>query len=81
MYYILNLHIKEQINIVAFVGSALKGLNIEIFNNIKIALPPMNIQEELVRVLDNKYASIEDLKKKINYTEREIETVINEMFN
>ena len=81
LYYILNLHIKEQINIVAFVGSALKGLNIEIFNNIKIALPPMNIQEELVRVLDNKYASIEDLKKKINYTEREIETVINEMFN
>jgi len=66
---------------VAFVGSALKGLNIEIFNNIKIALPPMNIQEELVRVLDNKYASIEDLKKKINYTEREIETVINETFN
>ena len=81
LYYILNLHIKEQINIVAFVGSALKGLNIEIFNNIKIALPPMNIQEELVRVLDNKYASIEDLKKKINYTEREIETVINETFN
>jgi len=59
-------------------GSANKGLDIEAFLNIKIPLPPIEIQQRIVEQLDNIYENeIENSKKTIEGLEKSIESIMN----
>tara|TARA_Y100000389_G_scaffold47724_1_gene42891 strand:+ start:189 stop:2621 length:2433 start_codon:yes stop_codon:yes gene_type:complete len=77
LYYILNLKLKQTINNENFVGSTLKNLNINLFNNTKILLPTLEIQQRIVEQLDNIYENeIENSKKTIVGLEKSIESIM-----
>jgi restriction endonuclease S subunit len=58
-------------------GSANKGLDIEAFLNIKIPLPPIEIQERIVEQLDNIYENeINTSKEIINGLKKSIKTIM-----
>ena len=76
LYYILE-YLKEQINSNAFQGSGLNHLNIKIFENIQIPLPPLDLQQQIVNQLDNIYENeIENSKKTIDGLEKSIEGIM-----
>jgi len=76
LYYILN-NLKETINNEYFAGSTLKHLNMNLFNNLKVLLPPLDIQQKIVEQLDNIYDNeIENSKKTIEGLEKSIESIM-----
>lgn len=73
LYYVLD-YLKEQINSNAFQGSGLNHLNIKIFENIQVPLPPLDLQQQIVNQLDNIYENeIDNSKKTIEGLEKSIE--------
>ena len=58
-------------------GSANKSLSIDIFNKIKIPVPPLDVQNRIVEQLDNIYENeIESSKKIIDSLKMSIETIM-----
>jgi type I restriction enzyme M protein len=80
MYYYLitkQTYIEEKVS----KGTANKSLDIDIFNEMEVPLPSIEIQKQLVDNIDNNYKLIENLKNKINEIELKSNSYLNEILN
>ena len=76
MYYYLKENM-EDIKKVVIKGACQPSLNFEIFNKIKIPVPPLEVQNRIVEQLDNIYETeIESSKEVINSLKTSIESIM-----
>tara|TARA_Y100000389_G_C17458660_1_gene519997 strand:- start:1328 stop:3496 length:2169 start_codon:yes stop_codon:yes gene_type:complete len=76
MYYYLKENM-EEIKKVVIKGACQPSLNFEIFNKIKIPVPPLEVQNRIVEQLDNIYETeIESSKEVIKSLQFSIETIM-----
>lgn len=78
VYYYLsdNIYILEQ----GFKGAGLKHISKKYLQDIKIPLPPLQIQEKIVEVLDKAQELIDLRKKQIELLDKLIESTFYDMF-
>ena len=69
-YYLLS--IKDILTNNYLKGCANKSLDIEKFNNLKIPIPSLEVQNKIVEYLDNKNKIINDLEKEIDENQKEM---------
>ena len=61
-------------------GSCKKKLDIEIFKNYKIRIPPHEIQREILKKIEPKERLINQLEKNINRAEKEAKEIMDVLF-
>ena len=61
-------------------GNAQKNLNNEQFYKLKIPLPPLSVQEEIVREIEGNQKMIDENKKLISIFEGKIKETINKIY-
>jgi len=60
-------------------GTAQQNLDINEFNNLKIPIPPLNKQKEIVEYLDNNNEIIKNLEKEIEYNKKIAEDLFKQI--
>ncbi len=80
LYYMLNSNYFENRCISQSKGVAQKNLGITNLKKIKIPAPPMEIQEKIVKVLDQAQALIDKRKEQIEALDQLIESIFYTMF-
>lgn len=80
LYYMLNSNYFENRCISQSKGVAQKNLGITNLKKIKIPVPPMEIQEKIVKVLDQAQALIDKRKEQIEALDQLIESIFYTMF-
>lgn len=80
LYYMLNSSYFENRCISQSKGVAQKNLGITNLKNIKIPVPPMEIQEKIVKVLDQAQALIDKRKEQIEALDQLIESIFYTVF-
>lgn len=71
-----NIHILEE----GFRGAGLKHINQRYIKQIKVPVPPINIQKQIVEVLDEAQSLIDKRKEQIKLSDDLIESVFYDMF-
>jgi type I restriction-modification system DNA methylase subunit len=79
LYNLLNVNI-DLFNKYFQSGSCKKKLDIEIFKNYKIRIPPPEIQREILRKIEPKERLINQLEKNINRAEKEAKEIMDVLF-
>ncbi|MEO8148053.1 MAG: restriction endonuclease subunit S [Bacteroidia bacterium] len=85
LYYLLSSPIiSEQLNKLA-VGSTVRNLNIGLVSSVEIPIPPLPEQEQLVSILDECFATIEQAKtnteKNLNNAKELFQSELNKIFS
>lgn len=61
-------------------GVGVRGVNRKYISDFEIPLPPLSVQEEIVRKIKSEQEKIEILKKKIQKTQEGIEEIVDEIW-
>lgn len=80
MYYLGSEQCKEQYESDS-VGSTLKGVRKGNLVSLQVPLPPLSIQEEIVRIMDAFANLIENIDTEIKERERQLESALNANYN
>ena len=81
LFSILNTDICEQIIIDAASGLAQKNLSTEWLKGFQIPLPPFDIQEQIVREMEEVEKREEKMKKEVENKKENIRKQANEMYS
>ena len=79
LYYILSSQTDKIIKM--SVGGAQPNISQNIIRNIEIPLPPLEVQEEIVKELDQYETEIDNYNKQIKETKQKISNKINSIWN
>ena len=79
LYNLLNVNV-DLFNKYFQSGSCKKKLDIEIFKNYKIRIPPHEIQREILKKIEPKERLINQLEKNINRAEKEAKEIMDVLF-